>query len=144
MNKKGFTLIELLAVIAIIAVIAVITVPIITNVIQTTRENAFKDTAYGLAQAAGTYQAERQALKEDATLLINYQTSSESDKELLRTNGQLPDAGELMIDDNGKVTLALWSDDAHVCVVKEASSKEVKINENITEATSCVIANINK
>lgn len=142
--KKGFTLVELLAVIVILAVIATITVPIVINVIQNSKESAFVDTAHGLVVAAGTYQAEKQALKEDTTLSINYKTSSESEKSVLKTSGTLPDAGELKIDDRGKVTLALWSDDARVCVVKEADAKEIIINENITDANSCTIANINK
>ena len=143
-KNKGFTLIELLAVIAIIAIIAVITTPIIIDVLQNSRVNAFKDTAHGLVVAAGTYQAEKQAANEDTTLLINYKTSTQDEKDALKTKGELPDAGELSIDNNGKVTLALWSDDAHVCVVKSASAKEVTVNENITDADSCTIANMNK
>lgn len=143
-NKNGFTLVELLAVIVIIAIIALITTPIILNVVQSSRENAFKDTAHGLVLAAGTYQAEQQALNRDTTLTINYATSSDSEKNLLKTKGTLPDAGELSIDEKGKVTLALWSNDARVCVVKKADAKEVTINENINDAASCTIANIDK
>ncbi|CCY46782.1 putative uncharacterized protein [Firmicutes bacterium CAG:822] len=143
-NKNGFTLVELLAVIVIIAIIALITTPIVLNVVQSSRENAFKDTAHGLVLAAGTYQAEQQALNRDTTLTINYATSSDSEKNLLKTKGTLPDAGELSIDEKGKVTLALWSNDARVCVVKKADAKEVTINENINDAASCTIANIDK
>ena len=143
-NKNGFTLVELLAVIVIIAIIALITTPIVSNVVQSSRENAFKDTAHGLVLAAGTYQAEQQALNRDTTLTINYATSSDSEKNLLKTKGTLPDAGELSIDEKGKVTLALWSNDARVCVVKKADAKEVTINENINDAASCTIANIDK
>ena len=41
-NKKGFTLIELLAVIVILAIIMVIAVPQILNVIQSSRNSAWK------------------------------------------------------------------------------------------------------
>ncbi len=143
-NIKGFTLIELLAVIVIIAVLALITTPIVFDVIQNSKENAFKDTAHGLVLAAGTYQAQQQALNRDTTLNINYATSSESEKELLKTKGTLPDAGELSIDSKGKVTLALWSNEAKVCAVKKASAKEVTVNENIKSASDCKIANIDK
>ena len=139
--KKGFTLIELLAVIAIIAIIAVITTPIVFDVIQTSKENAFKDTVHGLVLAAGTYQAEKQALNEDTTLMIDYQTSTEEEKNVLKTKGDLPDAGELYIDNNGKVTLALWSNDAHVCVVKGTNDKEIVVAD-ITSADNCKIDNI--
>lgn len=143
-NIKGFTLIELLAVIVIIAVLALITSPIVFDVIQNSKENAFKDTAHGLVLAAGTYQAQQQALNRDTTLTINYATSSESEKELLKTKGTLPDAGELSIDSKGKVTLALWSNEAKVCAVKKANAKEVTVNENIKSASDCKIANIDK
>ena len=142
--KKGFTLAELLAVIAIIAIVAVVTAPIVIDVIQSSREKAFINSAHGLVVAAGTYQAEKQALNENSTLSINYKTSSDDVKNLLKTDGELPDAGEFEIDDNGKVKLALWSDSAHICVVKGASSKEIVINENINDADSCTIANMNK
>lgn len=140
--KKGFTLAELLAVIAIIAIVALITTPIVINVINSSREKAFMDTAHGLIVAAGTYQAEKQAANEDTTLLINYKTSSKEEKNQLKTDGELPDAGEFMVDENGKVTLALWSNEAHICVVKGASEKNVRIDNNITEADDCIIANI--
>ena len=42
MDKKGFTLIELLAVIVILAIIMVIAVPQILNVIENSRESAWK------------------------------------------------------------------------------------------------------
>lgn len=142
--KKGFTLVELLAVIVIIAVIALITTPIVLGAIQDAKENALKDTAHGLVTAAGTYQAEMQGLNKNSALTINYKTSSAEQKSLLKTKGKLPDAGELKIDNNGKVTFALWSDDAKVCVVKETNAKEIKVNENIKNAESCIIANINK
>ena len=47
MKKKGFTLIELLAVIVVLSVIALITVPMIMNVIEKTRKEAFKDSVLG-------------------------------------------------------------------------------------------------
>ena len=46
--KKGFTLAELLAVIAIIAIVAVVTAPIVIDVIQSSREKAFINSAHGL------------------------------------------------------------------------------------------------
>ncbi len=142
--KKAFTLVELLAVIAIIAVIALVTTPIVIDVITSSREKAFINSAHGLVVSASTYQAERQALNEDTTLFIDYKESDETVKDLLKTDGKLPDAGEFMIDSLGKVTLALWSDEAHICVVKGAKDKEILVNESITSALECTIDNINK
>ena len=46
-NKCAFTLIELLAIIVILAIIAVITVPIILNIIDSSKKGAAIDSAYG-------------------------------------------------------------------------------------------------
>jgi|GEM_PF-1320480 len=55
-NKKGFTLIELLAVIVIIAVIALITVPLILNVIETSKKGAARASVYAYIDAVEKYQ----------------------------------------------------------------------------------------
>ena len=52
MKKKGFTLIELLAVIVILAIIALIIVPIISNVIDSARKAAFRETVNGIIESA--------------------------------------------------------------------------------------------
>ena len=57
MKKKGFTLIELLAVIVILAVIALISVPILLNVISTSKLGAIKNSANGILSAADVYLA---------------------------------------------------------------------------------------
>ena len=49
MDKKGFTLIELLAVIVILAIIMVIAVPQILNVIENSRESAWKSNVKMIA-----------------------------------------------------------------------------------------------
>jgi len=131
MNKKGFTLVEVLAVIVLISVIALITVPIIGNVIQTSKENAFIDTGYGLVKSAQTYQLEKQRLNEDYELSINYTTGE--NKNALKTKGKLPDSGRLKIDYNGEVALAIWSDSAKVCVVKGYGTKKVVIDKSLNK-----------
>ena len=45
--KKGFTLIELLAVIIILAVIALIATPVVLNVIENSKKEAFKEMRNG-------------------------------------------------------------------------------------------------
>ena len=49
-NKKGFTLIELLAVIVIIALITLITVPVIGNIIEKSKKDAFLRSIEGVAR----------------------------------------------------------------------------------------------
>ena len=50
-KKNGFTLIELLAIIVILAIIAVITVPIILNIIDSSKKGAKTDSFYGYKDA---------------------------------------------------------------------------------------------
>ena len=144
MNKKGFTLIEVLAIIIILSIIAVITVPIIRNVIQTSRENAFIDTGYGLVKSAQTYQLEKQRLNEDYELFIDYPTGrpgyypTDENEIFLKTKGKLPDSGSLIIDYDGKVAMAIWSDSAQVCVVKDYESKKVVIDRSLNK-NNCYI-----
>lgn len=140
--KKGFTLIELLAVIVILAIIALITTPTIINVITNSKKNALKDSGYGLIESARNYQTEKQGEYESGALSIDY--SKGTNKNVLTTKGDLPDAGELQIDENGKVTLAIWSNSAKACAVKKSSKKTITINENIKKASDCKIANIDR
>lgn len=137
--KKGFTLVELLAVIAIIAIIATITTPLILNVISTSKEKSFKDSAYSLVFAAVNYQALAQKNNRDVVLTIDYANDSSEKKSLLKTKGKLPDAGQLKIDENGKVTLALWSDDAKICAIKKNNEKNITLSK--ISKTQCVIGN---
>ena len=55
MEKKRFTLIELLAVIVILAIIALIATPIILNIIEDSRREAAKDSAYGYIKSIENY-----------------------------------------------------------------------------------------
>ena len=55
MNKKGFTLIELLTVIALLALIAMITTPIVINLINDSRDRAYKEQVRLLESAAERY-----------------------------------------------------------------------------------------
>ena len=54
-NSTGFTLIELLAVIVVLATIALITTPMIMNVIENARKEAFKDSVLGVFDALDYY-----------------------------------------------------------------------------------------
>ncbi len=53
--KKGFTLIELIAVILLIGIISLITVPTVSNIIQESKEKAFKAQAIYIFEATMIY-----------------------------------------------------------------------------------------
>lgn len=142
--KKGFTLIELLVVILIIGIIASITFPIVIDTINSSKQNALKDSAYSLVSAANTYQLQKQASNETTTFKLNYSTATSDEKRVLKIKGKLPDAGEIEINENGKVTLALWGNDARACVVKNTTEKTIRINKNIKKSSDCLISNIDR
>ena len=119
MNKKGFTLIEVLAVLLILSVIALITTPIIINVIKDSKEKAFINDANSLVESIRTYQANNQY----ESVIVDYTNNINTDK--LELDGDLPDAGQISIDENGKVALALWNEDLQICAQKDLNSKEV-------------------
>lgn len=50
-KRNGFTLIELLAVIVILAIIALIAIPIVLNMIESSKKNAAKSSALGFVEA---------------------------------------------------------------------------------------------
>src|SRR5574344_541510 len=79
-GRKGFTLIELLAVIVVLAIIALIATPIVMNMIQNSRSNAYIRSCEGIEKAAEIY-ASTQMLSGDKTRKV--------------TIGELVDAGYL-------------------------------------------------
>jgi len=84
-NKKGFTLVELLAVITILAIIALIAVPIITNIISSSRKSANERSAEIYVDSVNK-----------AIVALQSATSS------LNTNKIVPD-GEYTIMSNGNL-----------------------------------------
>ena len=58
--RRGFTLIELLAVIVILAVIALIAIPIVLDIVEDTREGAFKSTINNINSAIKIYATSRE------------------------------------------------------------------------------------
>ena len=49
-SKKGFTLIELLAVIVILAILILVAIPAVTNIIESSARNTFKNEVLGIAK----------------------------------------------------------------------------------------------
>ena len=75
--KKGFTLIELLAVIILLGVIAVIALPRITNVVDKTKKDAFKQTVVGVIKSAENYLADNILTNPDIKYPIEFTCNGE-------------------------------------------------------------------
>jgi type IV pilus assembly protein PilA len=90
-NQKGFTLIELLAVIVILAVIAAIAIPLISNIIGKSKEDADMATARQVYDAARLYVTnESSGDFKDKVIEITGGTDSLQVKGYLETNIALP------------------------------------------------------
>ena len=153
LNKKAFTLTELLAVIVIIALIGTITTPIMLNVINTSKENAFKDDAIALNRAAQNYHAASSiASTVKLPLLITFKDKKEENKFLDNTantcetsnermldySGKNPDSGNIYIDKNGDISIAVYNAETNQCAKKEPNEKNITI-ENIDQE-NCVLS----
>ena len=135
-KSKGFTLIELLGVIIVISILLLITIPIIGNVVQKAREGAFIDSAYGLMKAA-EYEVVGQILDGTSTKEMKF-TYPESENKL-NTRGEKPDAGEIIVNEEGNIALALWSDKVGKCAVKDYEEAVIRYGEYIIKKEDCKI-----
>ena len=154
MKRNGFTLVELLAVIAILAIIVTITVPIVTNVFQDASENAFEDNAMSLARAADNYYTSLTLESETKLpLLVTFSNGEEtnryknntsntcetSSERLLEYSGQNPDSGNIFIDSNGDIYLALYDRQARKCAIKNPGDKTVTFTDK--SESECKLTN---
>lgn len=139
-DKKGFTLIELLAVIVIIAVIAIITVPLILNIVGSSKQGALKDSDYGIIKA-GEFLAiqnfsddlfEVEESRYDFQVIIGRFVYVKDHNQTLPFNGAVPKTGILQIYTDGKTAIAVCNDEN--CACKSANEFMVTIKN-----TNCSI-----
>ena len=103
-NEKGFTLIELLAVIVILAIIALIATPIVISSIETAREGAARDSAYGALKAVSEGYLESQINDYDGTNGEYSFESNATNSFTVTISGTKPSGGVVTIE-NGNVTI---------------------------------------
>lgn len=100
-KKNGFTLIELLAIIVILAIIAVITVPIILNIIETSKQGAAKDSAYGYKDSISNWYISKlsnnQNFKLDGTYTV---ADGKLNNEEIPISGDKPSSGYMTYKNN--------------------------------------------
>ncbi len=152
LKNNGFTLIELLAVIAILAIIATITVPTVINVLKDSRKNAFKDNAMAISRAAQNYYASSSITQSvNLPLLVTFNDKKETNKyfsnatnewetsseRILDYTGENPDTGNICIDKNGNVSMAIYNKNTSTCATKDAKDKTITIEE--IEPENCLI-----
>ena len=106
--KKGFTLIELLTVIVILGILALITTPVITNLINNARKNTFKNSAYGIVQAANQYYLNSKLTGEnfdEITFIVNNDKLMSENKELSFTGKSPIGSSYVKINSSGEIAM---------------------------------------
>lgn len=105
--KKGFTLVELLAVIVVLGIVAVITTPLIQNVIESSKMNAFKNSINSIVNIIETDYNENTRLKITTYEISNNKLICKScDNGLdieVEYNGELKNTTGTITDNNGKI-----------------------------------------
>ena len=102
-KKNGFTLIELLAILVILAIIAVITIPKINKVINESKQNAARNSAYGYKDAIEKWEASQQ--EDDIYLNGNYTiTNGKLDNYTIPITGTAPSSGYLTYEDDDLIS----------------------------------------
>lgn len=123
-RSKGFTLIELLAVIVILAIIMTISVPQILKIIEDAKKVAFQNSVYGIVKAV--------ELEYSKSMLTGKHPDengeeSSSTGQSLNYKGNRPQNGKIIINSEGKITLALH--DGTYCAEKGFNDAEVIITK---------------
>lgn len=99
-KKNGFTLIELLAILVILAIIAVITIPKINKVINESKQNAARNSAYGYKDAIEKWQTSQFEV-EDIYLDGSYRVlNGKLDNYTIPITGSAPSSGYLTYEDD--------------------------------------------
>ena len=136
MNKKGFTLIELLAVILILGVIALVAIPTVTTVVNTIKSRANVASTKNIISAAGKYHA-LSLLRDDNREKLDGETNVLSELEV----DHKPEIGEVYIDIEGNISVALLYDDK--CYVKSFDSEEIHELEEFDNCGRAITETIN-
>ena len=128
MKKSGFTLLELLAVIVVLAVIALIVTPFVTKAIDEAKKGAFKNSVYGIIDAAELYYASNLENRDEIPD-IDVTTNT------LKYKGEKPTSGLVRYDTEGKIkTLIIKGNN---CAYKDFTEADIRIG-TVTNG-NCVI-----
>ena len=127
---------KLLAVILILGVIALVAIPTVTTVVNTIKSRANVASTKNIISAAGKYHA-LSLLRDDNREKLDGETNVLSELEV----DHKPEIGEVYIDIEGNVSVALLYDDK--CYVKSFDSEEIHELEEFDNCGRAITETIN-
>ncbi|MDD2181015.1 MAG: leucine-rich repeat protein [Bacilli bacterium] len=133
-GKKGFTLIELLAVIIILGLVMVIVVPAVNNAIEKSQKKTSINSAQGLVRSVNIVQGEYIIDNPIKELIFTYTDGVETSNVpglKLDYSGKKPKNGNIIVNENGKVSLVLH--DGKYCVEKDFDDEEYEVTKKPIE-----------
>ena len=143
MKRKGFTLIELLAVIVILGIIALIVMPVISNVIESSRKAVFRESVNNIMDAsrnyAGTYMLAHG--KDDITYPVEFICDGIECTDgvyPIEVNGKIPTGGKIYLYQDGRM-YADYVTDGMYCAVGYKGELRVSNDCNDLDITSPVV-----
>lgn len=129
LKKNAFTLIELLAIIVILAIIAVITVPIVLGIIEKSKQETVKSSAYGFMDAVEYNNAVAEITPEEYTMISDGEyTLADPLLSNLQIEGTKPNGGEVIIEKKRVVSGCLQIDGYKVNI-ESGKVKDLKKGE---------------
>lgn len=134
MNKKGFTLVELLAVLTILSIILAISVPKVIDFIENTRRESFRKGANLIVSTAKTEYSQNLYNTEFVKKVYEFDKNTETgykSEEELKIRGNKPSTGTVIINEEGKVAIAVVSHDERYCATKTYEEPEVKVTNYV-------------
>ncbi len=130
-SKLGFTLIELLAAIIIMVVIIAIAVPLVINIIETVKKEAFRATASSIADSGRLLIANENETQGYQEFYYRDGLEFNADGRKLDYSGKGPITGIVILDEKNKVVLAIHN--GTYCATKSADANTVTINKTTPE-----------
>lgn len=128
MNKRAFTLIELLAVIIVLALILLITIPIVSNIIDDSRREAFRNNVINLFDAVKKLESEGKYKLDETGIFYN-------DSRLNLSNNPFT-GGAIKLDDNGNAYSYKVTDGRYCALGNKKDFKIFKGNCDLSELLS--------
>lgn len=116
--KRGFTLIELIAVILILGIIALIAMPVVTSILNDSKNESFKVSTANVLKAIEDECQVRRINGDEAEK--KYVIENGISGETINIKGKLPDAGVISVDDECNITAYLSNGIVHIKKEKDS------------------------